>query len=658
MELEEIFQSIREKKSKQAAEKKEALKHIEKVAAELDSFLNLIKEKRTPETEEKDILVQMVQELEATLASERKNREQEINERNATHLQNITKLLSSLKLHEEKEKIVESERESWAREQKQLQERVAQLEATLKREKGKKAKLDMEERNKLQLQTITELQDSLNYCKEERNTAKNEREILMRERRQLAEQVAQLEAVFKYERNYWEKKRKKEKRVMKTSNNLQLKTTRTLQDHADHETDHLRRDRERLEQRVAQLEATLNSEQNKFKKEKEMIKLDMEEMTTRHFQTIRELQDSLNHCEEEKIHLMRDRERLEERVAQLEETLKFVQNKFEKEKEKAKLDMEEMITRQVQTTRDLQDSLNHCEEEKMKLMRDQERLEEHVAQLEETLEFVQNKFEKETEKAKLEMEEMITSQLQTTRELQDSLNHCEEEKKIAKHERENLMRDRERLEERVAQLEATLEFKVNKFEKEKEKAKLDMEEMITSQLQTTRDLQNSLIHCEEEKKIAKHERNNLMRDGQRLEEHVAQLKETLKFEQYKFRKEKKKTKLDIEEMIKSQLQTTRDLQDSLIHCEEEKKTAKDERDDLMRDRERLEEHVAQLEETLESERNKWKEKLKAKQQINHLIHTFFNNSLRTGNGSSGEQHICKALGRFRFSIISWNHPRC
>ncbi|KAI5090312.1 eukaryotic translation initiation factor 4 gamma 3 isoform X8 [Silurus meridionalis] len=422
----------------------------------------VLSEKRTPETE--DILVQMVQKLEATLASERKDREQEINERNATHLQNITKLLSSLKLHEEQEKIVESERESWTREQKQLQEHVAQLEATLKREKGKKAKFDMEERNKLQLQTITELQDSLNYCKEERNTAKNEREILIRERRQLAEQVAQLEAVLKYERNYWEKKRKKVQRVMKTSNNLQLKTTRELQDSlnhseekkcADHESVHLRRDRERLEQRLAQLEATLNFEQNKFKKEKEMIKLDMEEMTTRHFQTIRELQDSLNHCEEEKNYLMRDRERLEERVAQLEETLEFVQNKFEKEKEKAKLDMEEMIT----------------------------------------------------------------LQRRTTRELQDSLNHCEEEKKTAKHERENLMRDRERLEKRVAQLEKTLELKQNKFEKEKEKAKLDMKEMITSQLQTTRDLQNSLIYCEEEKKIAKHERRRLDQNG--FKENVA-----------------------------------------------------------------------------------------------------------------------------------------
>ncbi|KAI5105005.1 eukaryotic translation initiation factor 4 gamma 1 isoform X1 [Silurus meridionalis] len=267
------------------------------------------KEKRTPETEEKDILVQMVQELEATLAYEQKDREQEINERNATHLQNITKLLSSLKLHEEKEKIVER-------------------------------------------------------------------------------QVAQLEAVLKYERNYWEKKRKKVKRVMKTSNNLQLKTTKALQDSlnhseekkcADHESDHLRSDRERLEQRLAQLEATLNFDQNKFEKEKEMIKLDIEEMTTRHFQTIRELQDSLNHCEDEKIYLMRDRERLEERVAQLEATLKFVQNKFEKETEKAKPGMDERIPLQRQTTRELQDSLIHCEEEKKiakhernNLMRDRE----------------------------------------------------------------------------------------------------------------------------------------------------------------------------------------------------------------------------------------------------------------------------------------------
>ncbi|KAF7707962.1 hypothetical protein HF521_017019 [Silurus meridionalis] len=205
--LREFFQSRRTKKTKQIAEMKEKLEHMEKVVKDLDAFNNLMIEKITEEKEEKAILLQTVQQLEATLAPERKQQEQDITERS----------------------------QSWAREQKQLEERVAQLEVTLRRKKGKKAKLDMKKSNNLQLQTTRSLQDSLNHSEEKKC--------------------------------------------------------------ADHQSDHLRSDRERLEQRLALLGTTLNFEQNKFEKEIEMIKLDMEEMITIHFQTIRELQDSLNHCE-------------------------------------------------------------------------------------------------------------------------------------------------------------------------------------------------------------------------------------------------------------------------------------------------------------------------------------------------------------------------
>ncbi|KAF7707824.1 hypothetical protein HF521_016881 [Silurus meridionalis] len=220
-------------------------------------------------------------------------------------------LQSSLKIHKELEKTVDCERESWTREQKKVEEHVAQLEVTLEQTTMElQSFLKILKQNPTYLQNITKLLSSLNLHEEQEKIVERERESWAREQKQLQERVAQLEATLK--RN----KGKKAKLDMKKSNNLQLKPTRSLQDSlkhseekkcADHQSKHLRSDRERLEQRLAQLVTTLNFEQNKFKKEIEMIELDMEEMTTRHFQTIRELQDSLNHCEEEKLFNERQR---------------------------------------------------------------------------------------------------------------------------------------------------------------------------------------------------------------------------------------------------------------------------------------------------------------------------------------------------------------
>ncbi|KAF7707961.1 hypothetical protein HF521_017018 [Silurus meridionalis] len=127
------------------------------------------------------------------------------------------------------------------------------------------------------------------------------------------------------------------------------------------------------------------------------------------------------------------------------------------------------------------------------------------------------------------MEERNNIPLQAIRELQDSLNLCEKENN-------NLMRDRDQLETRLAMQEATLLSEQNKLRKEKEKAKQDLEEMTTSHLQTTRKLQDSLNHCEEEKKRAEHKRNNLMREQAQLEELVVQLEDILEFWLYRMRR--------------------------------------------------------------------------------------------------------------------------
>ncbi|KAI5628012.1 hypothetical protein C0J50_10627 [Silurus asotus] len=353
---------------------------MEKEVKDLDPMI----EKITKEKKEKVFLLQTVQKLKATLAIERKQQEQDINERSQSWTreqkqleervaqlefileQTTMELQSSLKIHEELEKTVECERESWTEELKKVMEHVVQLEVTLEQTTMElQSFLKILKLNPTYLQTITKLLSSLNLHEEQEKIVERERESWARELKQLQKRVSQLEATLK------RKKGKKAKLDMEMRNNLQLKTTRSLQDSlnhseekkcANHQRDHLRSGRERLEQRLALLVTTLNFEQNKFEKEIEMIKLDMEEMTTRHFQTIRELQDSLNHCEEKKNYLMRDRERLEERVAQLEVTLEFKQDKFEKENNEGQTRHggDDHLT----APNHLQNSLIHCEEEK------------------------------------------------------------------------------------------------------------------------------------------------------------------------------------------------------------------------------------------------------------------------------------------------------
>ncbi|KAI5608195.1 hypothetical protein C0J50_9561 [Silurus asotus] len=116
------------------------------------------------------------------------------------HLQNITKSGSSLQRYDDREKTVahEKERERRAREQKQLEERIAHLEDALDFEKRKweqKAKLE-ERRNTLQLETIRELQRSLKHSEERRENAQHESDLLMNVLEQLDERVVQLKATL------------------------------------------------------------------------------------------------------------------------------------------------------------------------------------------------------------------------------------------------------------------------------------------------------------------------------------------------------------------------------------------------------------------------------------------------------------------------------
>ncbi|KAI5106622.1 enkurin [Silurus meridionalis] len=155
---------------------------------------------------ERDALIQKLQDNMQNMAKDMNSliilmAEKKVKEReDKQHLQNITKPESSLQRYEYREKTVahEKERERWAREQKQLEERVGHLEAALDFEKRKweqKAKLE-KERNTLQLETIRELQRSLKHSEERRENAQHESDLLMNVLEQLDERVVQLEATL------------------------------------------------------------------------------------------------------------------------------------------------------------------------------------------------------------------------------------------------------------------------------------------------------------------------------------------------------------------------------------------------------------------------------------------------------------------------------
>ncbi|KAK3559217.1 hypothetical protein QTP86_005473 [Hemibagrus guttatus] len=198
-------------------------------------------------------------------------------------------------------------------------------------------------------------------------------------------------------------------------------------------------------------------------------KQDMDETNARLRQNITELQVSLKLCEKrkkyeelEKESLLKDRERTQKHVDQLVSTLDKLQEHVEQDK---------VIKRKMKRSNDLfvhkVNELNHClivyEEWKLladlkaeNLMAEQDRLEKRVADLEATLASVEQQKEQEKEKIKQDVEEKTTALLQHIIRLEDSLNLFEDREKTKVLERQSLLRDRERLQIRVDQLEATL----------------------------------------------------------------------------------------------------------------------------------------------------------------------------------------------------------
>ncbi|KAF5905721.1 trichohyalin-like [Clarias magur] len=158
-------------------------------------------------------------------------------------------------------------------------------------------------------------------------------------------------------------------------------------------------------------------------------------------------------------------------------------------------------------------------------------------------------------------------------DLNASVKLFKEQNKFSELDNRSLMKDQEQLQKTIAKLEATLASEREQHWKEKEKIRLDLEHMNAIFLQNTTAIQSSLNLYEQLTKTAELDRGNLMRNQEKLKEHVAQLEDTLAVEIKKLEKEREKAKQDIAKRNAERLQNLTQLEAYLTHCKEEQSSA-------------------------------------------------------------------------------------
>ncbi|KAI5621767.1 hypothetical protein C0J50_18824 [Silurus asotus] len=169
----------------------------------------------------------------------------------------------------------------------------------------------------------------------------------------------------------------------------------------------------------------------------------------------------------ERAHWKRERQHLEERVAQLESTLEFEKRKWEVENERIKLETEKAISQRNDlscikaTVKFCEDQQKIVEEARKKRMEAQKQLQKAALQVA-NLNAALRQQELETNKIRWNMEERNSTQLLTISKLENSLRRCDEDKISAERETESLLREQEQLLKRIAQLEAMLAFEQEK----------------------------------------------------------------------------------------------------------------------------------------------------------------------------------------------------
>lgn len=182
--------------------------------------------------------------------------------------------------------------------------------------------------------------------------------------------------------------------------------------------------------------------------------------------------------------------------------------------------------------------------------------------------------------------------------LQEELKNLASEIEESKVMQQNTNKERDALANKVAELEGILASEREHHQQEKNKANLACEESNVIHVQKITELQASLTVCERKQKSAEHKSERLTREQEKLEKYIAQLEVTLAFEREHYMQERNKIKLANEERSATYIQKITALQVTQTLCEGQQLIAETERENWMRERERLERRIAQLEATL------------------------------------------------------------
>ncbi|KAI5608034.1 hypothetical protein C0J50_1677 [Silurus asotus] len=201
-------------------------------------------------------------------------------------------------------------------------------------------------------------------------------------------------------------------------------------------------------------------------------------------------------------------------------------------------------------------------------------------------------------KKKLEkLEATNNAHLQNISKLQSSLQQNTKHIETVELEQKTWNRERERLENRIAQLEDSLCFQMIKWEQERDKVIQDMTEKIYAHQREPNGFKSSLNYFKDLEVIVEEARDKTFQSEKRLqktEKKVAELTSILKQQELETQNMKHK----LEERNSSRLQIIRQLKDNLKHIEEEMMVAEKRRNEVMRDRDKLDKRLLNLEATL------------------------------------------------------------
>ncbi|KAI5621764.1 hypothetical protein C0J50_18821 [Silurus asotus] len=202
-----------------------------------------------------------------------------------------------------------------------------------------------------------------------------------------------------------------------------------------------------------------------------------------------------------------------------------------------------------------------------------------------------------------ELEETNSVQLQNISELRATLRKHRKLFRTIDSERETWIREREELEDRVAQLEDILEIESLKWEVENEKIYRDLQKAVPKQNLSI--IKETWKLCEKNKMILEEEKDKKTEAQEQLQKaalQVANLHAALRQQGVEV------NKIRLEKLKRNALQQIiiSNLKDNMMRCEKDKISAVRAKESVMKEYEQLEKRVAELEAELAHEQEKRK----------------------------------------------------